>query len=81
MVAPNNAGNGGRIDSAPAPGARFRADGQGTLAVSALIAIADDRHRPRSFLVRADDGSFWSLVPCPPAPDGLAYAGTQIRSA
>jgi hypothetical protein len=82
MLDPRNAGYGGKIDpDPPAPGARFRAAGAGVLTVAQLLSIADDWHRPKSFLVKADDGSFWSLVSCDPILDGIAYTGTPVRSA
>jgi hypothetical protein len=49
------------------------------LAVAQLISIADDWHQPKSFLVRAEDGTFWALVSNDPSLDGIAYIGTPVR--
>jgi hypothetical protein len=79
-INPRDAGYGGKLDpDPPTAGAQFRANGQGVLTVEQLIVIADDWHRPKSFLVRADDGTFWSLVSCDPILDGIAYTGTPVR--
>lgn len=78
MIDPRNAGYGGKLDpEPPATGALFRAGDDGTRTVAALISIADDWHHPKSFLVRATDGTFWTLVSCDPILDGIAYTGTK----
>lgn len=81
VIDPRNAGFGGKLNpDPPARGALFRADGQGAMAVAQLLIIADDWHHPKTFLVRADDGSFWTLVSCDPILDGIAYTGTPIHT-
>lgn len=82
VIDPRDAGFGGKLNpDPPAPGARFRANGRGLLAVAQLLVVADDWHRPKSFLVKADDGTFWTLVSCDPILDGIAYTGTKIVNA
>lgn len=85
-INPRDAGYGGKLDpDPPGEGTRFRALGSGgpagMLCVAALITIADDWHRPKSFLVRAEDGAFWVLVSCDPILDGVAYTGTKMVNA
>jgi hypothetical protein len=80
-INPRDAGFGGKLDpDPPKPGARFRANGQGALTVAQLLIVADDWHRPKSFLVKADDGTFWTLVSCDPILDGIAYTGTPVQA-
>jgi hypothetical protein len=80
LIDPRNAGFGGTLNpDPPREGDHFRADGR-ALAVAHLLVIADDWHAPKSFLVKADDGTFWSLVSCDPILDGLAYTGTPVRA-
>jgi hypothetical protein len=86
MIDPRDAGYGGKLDpDPPTEGARFRALGSGgsagMLCVSALITIVDDWQHPKSFLVRAEDGTFWQLVSCDPILDGVAYVGTKLQNA
>lgn len=79
MIDPRDAGHGGKLDpEPPREGSRFRADGGGALAVAQLLVVADDWHAPKSFLVKAEDGTFWSLVSCDPILDGIAYTGTAV---
>lgn len=81
-INPRDAGYGGPLDpDLPEAGTRFRALGHGTACVAQLIAVADDWHHPKSFLVRAEDGTFWALVSCDPILDGIAYVGTKTVNA
>lgn len=80
MSTPRDAGFGGKLDpDAPLPGARFRQLGDGVVrTIDQVIVAADRDDSPREFLVRATDGTFWTLVSRDPILDGVAYVGRAV---
>lgn len=82
LIDPRDAGYGGKLEpDPPTSGDRFHTPHHGTATVVQLLSVHDAWHQPKSFLVRADDGSFWVLLACDPILDGISYSGRPVSPA